>query len=186
MGGSAALKYAQRCAEGACAAGASPAGVFAVDPVLDLTRFWRAYDVYLKRPGGRTGARAAVKGALERELGGTPDAVPEAYRRNSVYLHFEADGGRAPLLRQTAVRLYMEPDVQWYLRTWEDDYLTSNAADIAGLALFLRRLGHGRAELLTPTGRATLPDGRPSPHAWHLVDEAELALWIGGLLPAAP
>ncbi len=182
MGGTLALKYAERCAEGACPPETVPRGVFAVDPVLDFTRFWRAYDVYLRRPGGAKGARALVKGSIERELGGTPDQVPEVYARNSVYMHFDVNGGRASLLRSTPVRLYMEPDVHWYMTNFEDDLITSNAADIAGLALFLRRIGNTRSELVTPTGRSVLPDGRPSPHAWRMIDEPALVEWIVALL----
>ncbi len=64
--------------------------------------------------------------------------------------------------------------MQWYIRNFEDDLITSNAAEIVGLALFLRRIGNTRAELITPTGRSVLPDGRPSPHAWRMIDEPAL------------
>jgi hypothetical protein len=184
MGGTFALKYAQRCAEGACPAENVPRGVFALDPILDFTRFWRAYEVYLRRPGGAPRTRALVKGSIERELGGTPDQLPEVYASNSVYVHFDVNGGRAALLRNTPVRLYMEPDVLWYMNNFDDDLITSNAADIAGLALFLRRIGNTRAELITPSGRSLLPDGRPSPHAWRMIDEPALVEWIVALLGA--
>lgn len=181
MAGAAALRYAERCAEGRCSAGTTPEGVFAIDATLDLTRFWRANDVYLKRPGGKNlQARAGEQHSLERELGGTFDAVPDVYRQNSVYLHFDHDGGRAKLLRNTAVRLYTGDELATYVNAYNVDPLSSNIADMAGLALFLRRIGNSRADLITPAARAA-PTGIPV--AWSHLNELDLLEWILRILP---
>ena len=177
MGGMAALKYAARCVDKGCAAGSARVGAFAVNPTLDLERFARANHVYLKRPGGRMFSRAPELASLERELGGRLDAIPDVYRRNSVYLHNEPEGGLARFLRNTPVRLYLEADVQFYLKA-DIDPMSSNLVDILGLSLFLRRIGNTRAELMATTGRAILPSGRPNPGAWAIVDEPDLVNWI--------
>ena len=121
MGGTGALRYARRCARGACTPSTQPAAVFAVDPVLDF-------------------------------------------------------------LRDVAVRLYVEPDIAWHMAHRDDDDLSSNLADAAGLALLLRRLGNGHAELVAVSGRSVLPDGRPSPHAWNMGDEGAPARWVLAVL----
>jgi hypothetical protein len=181
MAGAAALKFAARCAEGRCSSGTTPEGVFAIDATLDLTRFWRANDVYLKRPGGKNlQSRQGEQNSLERELGGSLNGVPDVYRQNSVYLHFEGDGGRAKLLRNTAVRLYTGNELVTYVNAYNADPLSSNVADMAGLALFLRRIGNDRAQLVTPAGRA-LPSG--STLAWSHLDESDLFDWILKLFP---
>jgi hypothetical protein len=184
MAGAAALRYAARCAESRCSAGTIPVGVFAVEATLDLTRFWRANDVYVRRPGGRNlQGRIAEQAALERAMGGPLDSVPDAYRRNSVYLHFDADGGRAQLLRNTAVRLYTENDLAKYVTIGAADPLSTNVADMAGLALFLRRIGNDRADIVTPASRTAGSSGIPGPHAWSLFDERDIMDWVLKLLP---
>jgi hypothetical protein len=183
MAGAAALRYAERCAEGRCPPATRPAGVFAVESTLDLMRFSRAIGIYVNRPGGTNleGHRAELA-SLERELGGTFDAIPDVYRRNSVYLAFDVDGGRAALLRNTAVRLYTGNDLAWYVTVAGADPLSSNIADMTGLALFLRRIGNEHVDIVTPAIRV-VPGRRPGPLAWSLFDERDIADWVLRILP---
>lgn len=182
-GGTAALRLAQRCASQACAAGRGLAGVFAVDPIVNFPQFWHSRDVYARGiESAHSGSRRMMRGAMERELGGSPENVPAVYREASIYDPGEPDGGNARLLVTTPLRMYANPDIAWHMREWGTDYVTSGLSDLAGLILMLRRHGNTRAELVAVQGRSTLPDGRPSPHAWRMIDEADIAAWIAGLL----
>lgn len=133
---------------------------------------------YLRRPAPLRPGRGAVLGSMRRELGGTPVQAADRYRRNSVLTQEDTLGGNAFLLARTAVRIYVEPDIAWHMRVAGDDFLSSNLADAAGLIQLLLRHGNAHAELRTPAGRAVLPDGQPSSHAWNIIEEDELVEWI--------
>jgi hypothetical protein len=122
----------------------------------------------------------AILEALRSNLGGSPDEVPDAYRRTSPLLAFAPDGGNAGLLRTTPVRLYTEPDIGFWIEHYAADYYSINAVDAAAMINQLRILGNARAQLVVTHGKGVRPDlgGIRLPHAWSIVDEADLARWM--------
>jgi hypothetical protein len=187
-GGTGAVRFAERCAAGACGGTPPVAAAFAVDAPLDFARVWRHTALTLRRGSPRANAAEGrlVLAALRGALGGAPDSVAAAYRRGSPLLASEADGGNARWLRRTPLRAYTEPDVHWWMAERGVDYAGMNATDAAALVNVLRIGGNARAELVTTSGRGVRPDGRRHPHAWAIVDEPELAGWLAGLLAPGP
>ncbi|HEU4557657.1 MAG TPA: hypothetical protein VFS20_07395 [Longimicrobium sp.] len=185
-GGTGAVRYAQHCAAGRCRAVPKVAAVVAVDAPLDFERMARGAEVHVRRQAPRTNLaeERMVLETLRRALGGSPDEAREAYRRVSPVLASEPDGGNARLLSATAIRLYTEPDVQWWIEQRNLDYHGMNAVDHAALINLLRIAGNQRAELIATTGRGFRPDGRRHPHSWSIVDEEELARWLAAMLIA--
>ena len=57
-----------------------------------------------------------------------------------------------------------------------------NAADAAALINGLKRVGNQEAELRLSTDKGYRPDGSRHPHAWSIVDEAELVEWFARLI----
>jgi hypothetical protein len=123
-----------------------------------------------------------ILNTLRAALGGAPDEVPEAYRRNSPLVASLPDGGNARLLRSTPVRLYTEPDVDWWITQRNLDLYDMHVLDHAAFTNVLRIAGNPDAELITTSGKGFRPNGLRHPHSWSIVDEAELAEWIGRLL----
>jgi pimeloyl-ACP methyl ester carboxylesterase len=187
-GGTGAVRYAQYCAQSRCAVVPSVAGVFGVDPPLDFERLYRGEEVSLRRGAPRTNTVEAqmIVDTFRRVLGGAPEQAPEAYRRYSPLLASAPDGGNAGLLARTPIRLYTEPDVQWWMENRNLDYHGMNSVDHAAFINLLRVMGNTRAELVTTTGKGVRPDGTRHPHSWSIVDEPDLAEWIARLLGASP
>jgi hypothetical protein len=183
-GGTGAVRYAQHCARRRCRAVPKVAAVFAVDAPLDFERMARHAELATRRQAPRTNVaeERMVLSALRRALGGGPGQARNAYRRSSPLLATEPDGGNARLLSATALRLYTEPDVQWWMEERNLDYYGMNAVDHAAMINLLRIAGNPRAELVATTGRGRRPDGRRHPHSWSIVDEEELARWLVGML----
>ncbi len=179
-GGTTAVRFAEFCAAGRSAARISIRGVFAVDAPLDLTRFWRGETLAIRRGAdARYAAEAKFLLAQMREvLGGSPEARPARYLQTSPFSAFADGGGQARLLSQIPVRLYTEPDVQWWMTNRKVDYYNMNALDAAGLILQLHLLGNRDAQLITTQGRGNRPDGSRHPHSWSIVDEPELRGWV--------
>lgn len=179
-GGTTAVRFAEFCAAGRSAAWISIRGVFAVDAPLDLTRFWRGEMLAIRRGADpRYVAEARfVLSQMRDVLGGSPETHPGNYLRVSPFSAFAKGGGQARLLRHLPVRLYTEPDVQWWMTNRKVDYYNMNAIDAAGLILQLQLLGNADAQLITTEGRGYRSDGSRHPHSWSIVDETQLRAWI--------
>jgi surfactin synthase thioesterase subunit len=183
-GGTGAVRYAQYCAQRKCEAVTELAGVFAVDAPLDLERLFRSAALSVERAAPRTFVAEdhMIVQTLRRALGGTPDEARDAYRLQSAVLASAPDGGNAQLLADIPIRLYSEPDVQWWIQERNLDYYALNSIDHATMINLLRIAGNSRAELITTTGRGFRPNGQRHPHAWSIVDETDLLQWLLDLL----
>ena len=179
-GGTAAVRYAEFCAAHRSAAGVRIRGLFAVDAPLDFGRFWRGEMLAVRRGAhaGFVGEARAVLADMRRVLGGSPDDQPARYLQMSPFSAFAEAGGQGRLLARVPVRLYTEPDIQWWMTTRKVDYYSMNALDAAGLVLQLKLLGNRDAELITTGKRGVRPNGERHPHSWSIVDEPELQAWI--------
>jgi pimeloyl-ACP methyl ester carboxylesterase len=179
-GGTAAVRYAEFCAARRSPAGVRIRGVFAVDAPLDFGRFWRGETLAVRRGAhlGFVREATAVLADMRRVLGGSPDDAPERYLQMSPFSAFAEGGGQARLLAGVPVRLYTEPDIQWWMANRKVDYYSMNALDAAGLVLQLQLLGNQQAQLITTDGRGVRPDGTPHPHSWSIVNETKLSSWI--------
>jgi pimeloyl-ACP methyl ester carboxylesterase len=179
-GGTAAVRYAEFCAARRSPAGVRIRGVFAVDAPLDFTRFWRGETLAIHRGAHPSfvGEAKAVLADMRRVLGGSPDDEPARYLQVSPFSAFADGGGQAQLLAGMPVRLYTEPDIDWWMTNRKVDYYSMNAVDAAGLVLQLQLLGNRQAELITTQARGIRKDGVRHPHSWSIVDEPELESWI--------
>ncbi len=178
--GTRALRFAQWCEQGKSTHGHRIAAVFAVDPPLDLERFYRSSERIMARGVERSARWEAelMLRTLPQHLGGPPDRVPDAYVEASVYSRGAPMGGNARWYVDVPIRLYHEPDIDWWLNERAADYYDFNSIDIAGFVQQVRDLGGSRIELISTSGKGFGPDGQRKPHSWTIVDETELVSWI--------
>jgi pimeloyl-ACP methyl ester carboxylesterase len=179
-GGTAAVRYAEFCATQRSVAGVRIRGVFGVDAPLDYGRFWRGEMLAVRRGADPrfVDEAKAVLADMRRVLGGSPDEEPARYLQMSPFSAFAEAGGQARVLAGVPVRLYTEPDVQWWMTNRKVDYYSMNALDAAGLILQLELLGNRQAQLIATQGRGVRSNGERHPHSWSIVDETELQAWI--------
>lgn len=183
-GGTDAILFAERCAEGRCTMRHTVRAVFAVDAPLDWHRLWEnAMLVLGNQPQGAVVSEARrIQEALEERIGRDPTPTSHRYLAASPLASKHPDGGNARKLSGLAVRAYTEPDIQWWMENRGADYYGMNAVDAASLIRHLQRLGNTRAELIVTTGRGYRADGRRHPHSWSIVDQGDLARWIARAL----
>jgi hypothetical protein len=183
-GGIGAVRYAQFCVKGERKVN-SPLAVFAVDSPLDYERWFLAAELYLLALAGRDLSEdRSVPNELRRAFGGSPAEAVDPYRRQSPVSTRIPDGGNARLLRDTPIRIYMEPDIKWRLENWNRDAYTFNLIDATTLISILRLLGNRDPELITTSGAGHRPDGSLNPHSWSIVDERDLTRWLTDRLRA--
>jgi hypothetical protein len=185
LGGTAAVAFVEFCAAGRCPPSVVPAAVFSVDAPLDMERLWRAAVGRLRWDTTGVGTAEAhwVVDHLVHVMGGTPDDRPAEYAARSPFRYEEPNGGNARFLLGTPLRLYAEPDMDFWLSRGLD-YYQINAFDAAGITNRLRHLGHADVELILTSGRGVRPNGVRNPHSWSIVDEPDLARWLTARLEA--
>lgn len=183
LAGTRAVKFGKWCMSGHSQYGLKPHAIAVCDAPLDFHRFWQQGQRALNLKLNPTSMNEAswVNGQLERNLGGKPEQVPEAYSAYSPYVFGMHIDTSLSLLREVAFRAYTEPDVHWWIQHRGKAYYSMNALDAAAIVNDLKLLGNTAAELITTSGKGQHPNGSRHPHSWSIVDNGELMDWFAGL-----
>jgi len=183
LGGTAALRYAQSA--GGTPALLKPDFVFGIDPPLDFVRFYEAAQRRVRLAGKEASAEDRyMMTALENLTGGKPSQVPKVYYKLSAYSRADTTQQAVKALQNINLRLYTEPDVQWWLRERGSDFFGMNALDISCLVAELRAMGHKNVELITTSnkGYRKCKTGQRHPHSWSIAEAEELIRLLASFL----
>jgi len=157
----------------------SPSSIVVVDPPVDLKNLW----YIMKRLSKRNCVTVAKNEAdfyinyCDKYLGGSPEEFPEKYRVVSPFSRELENGGNTYYLKNIPLRVYCEPDMDWWLARCED-LSDMNATDLSTMVNTLRLLGNENAEFITTTGKGYRIDGKRHPHSWSILDAEDTANWI--------
>lgn len=176
IGGSAAIKYAELNAE-------KVAAVFAIDPPLDFERFYSSAqrDVRLSVLNAPSQENVYMIKRIEAVMGGTPASAIENYYATSPYSFSDSSQRAIKGLLKTPLRIYSEPDINWWIRERNSDVTAMNIADCSAMINELRRLGHLNAELIVSVNKGFREPGHVRhPHSWSIVDNGALVKWLVG------
>lgn len=179
IGGSAAVKYAElSVAENRKT---KPAAVFAIDPPLDFERFYHysLRDIRLSDAKQLNQENVYMVGRIEQVMGGTPEKSLENYHAISPYSYSDVEQRAAKQLVDVPIRLYAEPDVNWWIENRGADFSGMNVLDCAALVNELKRLGNTKAALVVSENKGYRePEHKRHPHSWSIVDNEELVGWL--------
>lgn len=183
-GGNGAMLYAEYAYGPNSESFVKPRAVFGVDPPLDMQRFWNTM-IYIDKINFSKPAVDEAKYFLNRlrtELGGTPVEKAAAYEKISSFCRAVPYGGKARYLKSVPVRLYCDPDIQWYLTNRRMPYEHINAADLSACIAQLKLLGNEKAELITNLGKGYFSSGMRHPHGFSQLDSVEFLNWASALM----
>ncbi len=156
-----------------------PVAIFAIDPPLDYERFWYECTRKVKlnfHPAAVAEGKEIMR-RMKNAFGGSPLQAQKKYWSLAPYSRNAPNGGRIQWLKSVPIRIYHEPDIDWWIENRRQDYLSTNSIDCAGAINDLKILGNTRAELISTTGKGYRADGTRHPHSWSIVNEAELVQW---------
>lgn len=180
-GGTLALAYTEWANESGKAA-VIPKMVFGVDPPVDFTDFWERCNEEITKacPASSIGVDECnwVQADMKKRFGGSPEEVPAKYVEVSPFSRKEKDGGRAKWLKNTILRLYTEPDIDWQMENRCRDYYQINAAPLSSMINSLKLMGNKKAELITTTGKGYRFNGDRHPHSWSIMEAEGGMKWI--------
>jgi hypothetical protein len=174
IGGSCVLKYAEEADQ-------KPNAVFAIDPPLDFEKMHQC---------SKRNIRLQVKSPLLEEshfiiqrveeiMGGTPEDALASYHAISPYSCSDTTQTAIKKLLETPVRIYTEPDVQWWMTERGSDYTSMNSTYHSAMINELHYLGNTQAELITTVNKGYRePEHTRHPHSWSIVDQEELIRWL--------
>jgi pimeloyl-ACP methyl ester carboxylesterase len=157
-------------------------GVFAVDSPVDWVDLWSYFDRELEKNFSQAGTFEAnfIQDMMKKEFG-TPQTNLASYVQLSPFYAGQKGLGNEQFLKNIAVRVYHDVDVDWQLRNRRRSLYDSNALNSSEMINRLLLLGNQRAEFVQgKTGYRS--SGIRHPHAWSIVDEVELIKWIKKLL----
>jgi len=174
IGGSCAIKYAENPS-------IKPSAVFAIDPPLDFERFYNSAkrDIRLSKDNEANQENVYMIKRLEKETGGSPTTNLIEYYNISPYSFSDTTQRAIKKLTKMPLRIYTEPDINWWLKERGADFTSMNATECSAMINELNRLENKNAELITTQNEGyRKPDNRRHPHSWSIVDNDELIKWL--------
>lgn len=174
IGGSCAIKYAEIST-------VKPSAVFAIDPPLDFERFYNSAkrDIRLSKDSEANEENVYMIDRLEKETGGSPKTNLTEYYNLSPYSFSDTTQTAIKKLINLPLRIYTEPDINWWLKERGADFTSMNATECSAMINELNRLGNLNAELITTQNKGyRKPDNRRHPHSWSIVENDELIKWL--------
>ncbi|MCA4806436.1 alpha/beta hydrolase [Myroides odoratimimus] len=174
IGGSTAIKYAQETIT-------KPHAVFAIDPPLDFERFYNSSQREIRLSGVDNASEESVYmiGKIEEVMGGTPATALEAFYSTSPYSFTDPNQTAVKKFGQLPLRIYTEPDVNWWIHERGEDLTSMNATESSAFINELRRLGNEQATLITISNKGYRMNTQlRHPHSWMIVNNQELIQWL--------
>ena len=174
IGGSCVIKYAEN-------AKIKPIAIFAIDPPLDWERFYNSSkrNIRLSKDIEANQENVYMLDRLEKETGGSPRTNLTDYYNISPYSFSDTTQTAIKKLINMPLRIYTEPDINWWLKERGADFTSMNATECSAMINELNRLGNQKAELITTQNKGyRKPDNRRHPHSWSIVDNDELIKWL--------
>ena len=173
IGGSCAIKFAENVT-------VKPSAVFAIDSPLDFERFYKAKKREVRLSGNDRINEETVYfiKRIEKEMGGIP-INNKSFFKLSPYSFNDTGQKAIRNLITVPLRLYSEPDIDWWLEERGTDYYGINILDQSAMINELNKLGNNKATLVVTLNKGyRKPDNRRHPHSWSIAEPNELIAWL--------
>ena len=177
IGGLGAFQYTER----AYSTGSQlkqPTGVFGADPPLDLERIYK-YMTTTDRPKKHPASEGehVFTDLIQNVFKTNPRDNPKYFWKISPFAASDPSHQTLKSLVNVPLRVYSDPDINWYIENRYVDYSDLNIIDGAAAINWLRSMGNSRAELIISLGKGRKRNNR-QPHSWSIIDGKELVSWM--------
>ena len=180
LGGMNALRYTELAYEDQRTTVVRPKAVFGVDPPTDLVLLYNKQLKQLAKDSTHSEAQLVLDG-LHEDIGPL-EANYDRFVELSAYSYAESKGGNLQYLMDVPVRIYCDPDIDWWMENRNFSYYDINASDLSAMILQLKEMGHTNAEFINALGRGYRENGNRHPHSWSLIEPEECMQWILSVL----
>jgi hypothetical protein len=156
-----------------------PKGLVVVDSPLDLERLYVGAQEDVKK---NVSEEAVEEGNYLIQLFnddlGNPKTNIETYKKMSPYLVSSDSKVNIEYLKDIKIRLYCEPDLEWFWTNKKRTYEELNAFHLEKTYHSLLNLGAEKVEFIKTSNRGFDVKGNKKPHSWNLIEREDLIKWI--------
>jgi pimeloyl-ACP methyl ester carboxylesterase len=180
FGGTMALQYAQKAFKDKSTL-KKPVAVFALDPPLDIERLYRCMTTTNRPATNPISVQEDnyITKRIEQEFKITPEVNPQYFWAVSPYAQSDIEHRNLKTLLSIPIRIYNEPDINWYIENRGIDFYCINSLDSSAMINWLRYWGNKGAELVLTSGKGyRISEGERHPHSWSIADGKELTDWV--------
>ena len=156
-----------------------PKAVFAVAAPVDLFDLWHQCERQIKKNyySGSVGDAKYILDAMTKE-NGTIYSNREAYNKLTAFDREEQTPGNEQYLKNVAVRLYYDTDIDWQLKNRRNSYYDTDIPCGSELIDRLLLMGNNNAEFISAEQPGSRSNGTRNPVSFSIVDENECIKWL--------
>jgi hypothetical protein len=156
-----------------------PKGVFIADSPIDLLALYKTSKSNIEKDFSEVSVQEStwIINMFEENLGNPKDDI-SAYEKYAVYTNESNYTKNLENLKNTKIRLYTEPDFNWwkeYRNSTEDQ---TNAFYIKNLSESLKKKDFKKVEYIATNNKGYRSNGDRHPHSWSIIDVENLIKWI--------
>ncbi len=173
------LRYTEMCYENPGQFPILPKAVFAMNCPVDLPGLvhWSENEIKKNYFPGNVGDARYILDALTKTYGSYTEH-PDKYIQASPFYKEESQPGNEKWLRNVAVRLYYDTDIEWELKKHRNSYYDTYIPDGSELIKRLLLEGNEDAEFIASKQPGMRSNGTRTPYSWSLPDEVDCIQWI--------
>jgi hypothetical protein len=156
-----------------------PSSVFIVDSPIDLSQLYYTSEKNLERAFSEVSVQESKW--IIHQLGnrlGNPHEDISPYEQHSIFTWQTKHVENLAYLKNTALRLYTEPDTAWWKENRMVTYEETNAFLIHQLHQTLQNTGFKHVSYIATENKGYRANGDRHPHSWSIVNKEDLIEWI--------
>ena len=156
-----------------------PKGVFIVDSPVDLLGLYKVAEKNIISNFSSESVQEAnwIIDTFNSEFGNPKDSI-SLYKKLSPYTLETNTISNLENLKNLKIRLYTEPDFDWWLKNRKNQKDEINSYFIEQLYNDLKIKGFQKIELINTKNKGYRADGTRHPHSWAIVDKENLLNWV--------
>ena len=156
-----------------------PKGVFIVDSPIDLLGLYKVAEKNIISNFSNESVQEAnwIIDTFNAEFGNPKDSI-SLYKKLSPYTLETNTISNVENLKNLKIRLYTEPDFDWWLKNRKNQKDEINSYFIEQLYNDLKIKGFQKIELINTKNKGYRADGTRHPHSWAIVDKENLLNWV--------
>lgn len=156
-----------------------PHGIFIIDSPVDLLGQYEISKRNIQRNFSAISVQESNRTVNRFETNlGNPEAGIENYEAYAPYTHKTSNIQNLAHLNNVKIRLYTEPDIQWWQENRQNEWEDMNAFFIKNLAETLTKKYGDNVEYIATENRGYRANGQRHPHSWAIVEVENLLQWI--------
>ena len=156
-----------------------PKGVFIVDSPVDLLGLYKVAEKNIISNFSSESVEEAnwIIDTFNSEFGNPKDSI-SLYKKLSPYTLETNTISNVENLKNLKIRLYTEPDFDWWLKNRKNQKDEINSYFIEQLYNDLKIKGFKKIELINTKNKGYRANGARHPHSWSIVDKENLLNWV--------